>query len=124
MLDRPLKPDNDEKINLNKTKYRNQTTKVALAIKEIILGLKTTPITQVEEKTLHKELLEEIKKEERSNEQVKLTKLTKRKLLSGSIIIIAVVMVIAFTDQFSLCCITDSIVNQYILNKINFSLPG
>jgi TolB-like protein/Tfp pilus assembly protein PilF len=93
-FNRPLKPDNDEKINLNKTKYRNQTTKVALAIKEIILGLKTIPITQVEEKTLHKELLEEIKKEERSNEQVKLTKLTKRKLLSGSIIIIAVVIVI------------------------------
>jgi tetratricopeptide (TPR) repeat protein len=93
-FNRPLKPDNDEKINLNKTKYRNQTTKVALAIKEIILGLKTIPITQVEEKTLHKELLEEIKKEERSNEQVKLTKLTKRKLLSGSIIIAVVIIIV------------------------------
>ncbi len=95
-FNRPLKPDNDEKINLNKTKYRNQTTKVALAIKEIILGLKTIPITQVEEKKLHKELLVEIKKEEKRNEHVKLTKLTKPKLLSGSIIIAFVIVIVLF----------------------------
>jgi TolB-like protein len=40
-FNRPLKPDDDEKINLNKTKYRNQITKVTLAVKEIISGLKT-----------------------------------------------------------------------------------
>jgi TolB-like protein len=33
-------PDDDEKINLNRTKYRNQVNKVALAIKEIVSGLK------------------------------------------------------------------------------------
>jgi tetratricopeptide (TPR) repeat protein/TolB-like protein len=94
-VNRPLRSKEDNPHdNLNHTNYRDQINKVANAIKEIILGLKTIPITQVEEKTLHKELLEEIKKEERSNEQVKLTKLTKRKLLSGSIIIIAVVIVI------------------------------
>jgi TolB-like protein len=38
-FNRPLKPDDDEKINLNKTKYRNQIAKVALAIKEIISSL-------------------------------------------------------------------------------------
>ena len=38
-FNRPLKPDDDEKINLNKTKYRNQIAKVALAIKEIITSL-------------------------------------------------------------------------------------
>jgi TolB-like protein len=35
-VNRPLKPDDDEKINLNKTKYRNQINKVANAIKEVI----------------------------------------------------------------------------------------
>jgi len=35
-FNRPIKSDDDEKLNLNKTKYRNQIAKVALAIKEII----------------------------------------------------------------------------------------
>jgi TolB-like protein len=38
-VNRPLKPDDDEKINLNKTKYRNQINKVGNAIKEIITAL-------------------------------------------------------------------------------------
>jgi len=43
-FNRPLKPDDEEKINLNKTKYRNQISKVALAVKEIISGLKNEPL--------------------------------------------------------------------------------
>jgi TolB-like protein len=39
-VDRPLSPDDDEKINLNKTKYRNQVNKVALAIKDIITTIR------------------------------------------------------------------------------------
>jgi TolB-like protein len=39
-VNRSLAPADDEKINLNKTKYRNQINKVALAIKGIISGLK------------------------------------------------------------------------------------
>jgi hypothetical protein len=39
-VNRPLKPDDDEKINLNKTKYRNQMNKVALAVKEIIESMR------------------------------------------------------------------------------------
>jgi TolB-like protein len=38
-FNRPIKPDDDEKINLNKTKYRNQITKVALAIRDIISAI-------------------------------------------------------------------------------------
>ena len=38
-VNRPLTPDDDEKINLNKTKYRNQINKVANAIDEILDGL-------------------------------------------------------------------------------------
>jgi TolB-like protein len=39
-VNRSLVPADDEKINLNRTKYRNQINKVALAIKGIISGLK------------------------------------------------------------------------------------
>jgi len=39
-VNRSLNPGDDDKINLNKTKYRNQINKIALAIKEIISGMK------------------------------------------------------------------------------------
>jgi len=42
-VNRSLTPDDDEKTNHNKTRYRNQINKVALAINEIIQGLKTEP---------------------------------------------------------------------------------
>jgi TolB-like protein len=38
-VNRPLKPDDDEKSNLNKTKYRNQINKVANAINDIITAI-------------------------------------------------------------------------------------
>ena len=40
-VNRSLTPQDEEKKNLNGTIYRNQINKVALAIKEIILGLQT-----------------------------------------------------------------------------------
>ena len=49
-VNRPLKSDDDEKINLNKTKYRNQINKVANAIKEIISGLRKEPIESTPER--------------------------------------------------------------------------
>ena len=51
-VNRPLKPDDDEKVNLNKTKYRNQINKVANAINEIILGLKNEPVESESEQKL------------------------------------------------------------------------
>ncbi len=39
-VDRPLTSDDDERKNLNKTKYRNQVNKVAHATKEIITAIK------------------------------------------------------------------------------------
>ena len=39
-VDRPLTSDDDERKNLNNTKYRNQVNKVALAIKDIIKAKK------------------------------------------------------------------------------------
>jgi len=39
-VNRPLKPEDDEKKNLNNTKYRNQINKVDNAVKEIITAIK------------------------------------------------------------------------------------
>jgi TolB-like protein len=43
-VNKPLSTDDDEKKNLNNTKYRIQINKTANAIKDIILGLKKEPL--------------------------------------------------------------------------------
>jgi len=57
-VNKPLNADDDEKINLNKTKYRNQINKVALAIKEVISALKVKPIGFISDRK-EAELIEE-----------------------------------------------------------------
>ena len=64
-VNRPLKPDDDEKINLNKTKYRNQINKVGNAIQEIISGLLTEPGGSDKEKIQNGKPSEEIGKDHR-----------------------------------------------------------
>jgi adenylate cyclase len=49
-VNKPLNPDDDEKKNLCKTKYRIQVNKTANAIKEIILGMKTDSCKSVTER--------------------------------------------------------------------------
>ena len=49
-VNRSLSPKDHEEKNLNNTNYRNQINKVALAIKEIISGLKKEPIESVSER--------------------------------------------------------------------------
>lgn len=51
-VNRPLTNEDDEKINLNRTKYRNQINKVANAIKEIIAGLRSERVTSPANKEL------------------------------------------------------------------------
>jgi TolB-like protein/tetratricopeptide (TPR) repeat protein len=92
-VNRPLKPEDDEKINLNKTKYRNQINKVGNAIKEIISGLKTEPGEPGKEKIQHGESSEEIKKTHRNGIQEEPVKPGKWKLLST--IAIAAILITA-----------------------------
>jgi len=49
-VNRPLTPEDEEKKNLNNTRYRNQINKVANSIDEIIRGLKSDQNTLVKEK--------------------------------------------------------------------------
>ena len=86
-VNRPLKPDDDEKINLNKTKYRNQINKVGNAIQEIISGLLAESGGPGKEKIQHGEPSEEIKKEHRKGIQTELAKSGKWKYLSAFAII-------------------------------------
>jgi TolB-like protein len=79
-FNRPLKPDDDEKINLNKTKYRNQIAKVALAIKENI-----DAVGQHEQRSevVHKEIPKPVSIPRKSN---------KTKIIISSVIVVALVV--------------------------------
>lgn len=80
---KPLTPDDDEKKNLNNTKYRIQINKVALAIKEIIPVLKTAPILVAKENAQHKETLDQVNNAEQQIKKEKSSTRDKSKLFSG-----------------------------------------
>ena len=90
-VNRSLSPKDHEEKNLNNTNYRNQINKVALAIKEIISGLKIEP---GKENIQHQESSKEVKREEVKEVQEKPYKQPKRKVLLGGIFI-AILLVIA-----------------------------
>ena len=45
-VNRPLRPNDDAKDNLNKTQYRNQVNKLANAVKEIIIGMRNSGVEE------------------------------------------------------------------------------
>jgi TolB-like protein/Tfp pilus assembly protein PilF len=93
-VNRPLKPRDNEEKNLNDTNYRNQINKVGNAIKEIISGLKTEPVEPFKEKPLQRESLEEVNKNEIQIEKEKPSKLSKRKILTGGVILAAFIIAV------------------------------
>jgi TolB-like protein/Flp pilus assembly protein TadD len=92
-VNRPLKSDDDERINLNKTKYRNQINKVGNAIKEIISGIRTESGLQGGETILESEARDDVRREDRRRSQLKAGRTINRKLipvfLAAALIIIA-----------------------------------
>jgi tetratricopeptide (TPR) repeat protein/TolB-like protein len=93
-VNKPLTSDDDNKKNLNGTKYRIQINKVANAINEIFSGLKTEPAEPGKGKIQPGGQSEGIKKKESKEVQRRYNKLTKSRLLAASIVL-AVLLVIA-----------------------------
>ena len=109
-IDKPLTPDDDEKKNLNNTKYRIQIIKVAHAIKEIILGLRIEPVDAVKDKTQHWESLEQEIYKDKKIEQAIPLKLTKRKLFFwiGIIGILLIAALLSYPEIFKNDKINDT----------------
>jgi tetratricopeptide (TPR) repeat protein len=94
-VNRPLRPKEDKsQENLSNTIYRDQINKVALAIKEIIQGLKTGPGIPVKRKDKENEPIREIINKEKKISVEKTAKPINRKLFSG-IIVLAILIVAA-----------------------------
>jgi tetratricopeptide (TPR) repeat protein/TolB-like protein len=112
-VNRPLKPDDDDKINLNKTKYRNQINKVGNAVKEIVTGLRSDAGEQKKDEIPVEKLNTEVKTEERIEAEKKPAYASKAKLLSAiSIISAVIIFAIIFYPK---------IVNRNALNKLRAS---
>ena len=94
-VSRSLKVNEDHpNDNLNKTFYSDQINKIALAIKEIILGMKIEPAESVEEKSLSKERKVEIKKEGDRKKLITATlfrQKTKKRLIALVLVFLCVV---------------------------------
>ena len=95
-VNRPLKSREDHPgDNLNKTYYQDQINKVALAIKEIVQGMKTEPSQVVKVKDQPEESFKEIK-EDRKIDLEPHTKAGKWKLLSAVIIVAVLIIASVF----------------------------
>jgi tetratricopeptide (TPR) repeat protein len=81
-IDKPLTTVDDEKKNLNNTKYIIQMIKVAHAIKEIIFGMKAEPSKPVREREQHKESFKEVREDGRKIDLVKPANAGNRKLIT------------------------------------------
>jgi tetratricopeptide (TPR) repeat protein len=102
-VNRPLKADEDHpQDNLNKTFYTDQINKVAHAIKEIILGMKTGPVLDVKERDQVRESFKEVREEGKKIYQEKPAKSGKRKLISTVAIVALLIIagIIAYPKIF------------------------
>ena len=109
-VNRPLKSDDDERINQNKTKYRNQINKIGNAIKELISGLRTEPGGSVKTEISDSEPLEGTRREGGMRAQAIPRRPVRWKLiwavLAASLIIIA--GIVAWPSLFRKAGATDN----------------
>jgi tetratricopeptide (TPR) repeat protein len=99
---RPLLPNEDHpNDNLYKTFYRDQISKAAIAIKEIVLGMKAEPVLEVKENDQARESVKEVREDERKIDLEKPAKTDKRRLISTvSIVIVLIIAAILFYPKF------------------------
>jgi tetratricopeptide (TPR) repeat protein len=103
-VNRPLRSNEDNpQDNLNHCIYRNQINKVALAIKEIIIGLMTNSNEINEEKVYRRKTIADIIGKKRESKNLKLSKSTKKKAFYGilTITIFTIALIIVYPKYFT-----------------------
>jgi tetratricopeptide (TPR) repeat protein len=99
-VNRSLTAKDKEKKNLNGTIYRNQLNKVALAIKEIILGLQSGPSGSVKNGVQQTELFGEPDKGKKLTDKKKPTGLKKRWVLLASSFALLIIVTVYVWPKF------------------------
>jgi len=96
-VNKPLTSEDDEKKNLNNTKYRIQVNKVANAIEEIIRGLKSIQTVSGQENIRQSSLSDEINKDKKQVEKKTTDNLNKLKFVSGVTILAILIIAVIFS---------------------------
>jgi tetratricopeptide (TPR) repeat protein len=102
-VNRSLTQNDNEEKNLNRTNYRNQINKVALAIKEIISGMKRELGNLKGEMKGEREYLSGIKDGETKKVQKKTFRLSTLKLLAGGLafaVLLAIALIFIYPERF------------------------
>jgi TolB-like protein len=96
-VNRPLRVSEDHpNDNMNKTFYRDQINKVANAIKEIILSLKSETVLSIKGKTYHDEPEMDIKTESEIKEPDKPVTISQNKMIFRFAALSMVILIILF----------------------------
>jgi tetratricopeptide (TPR) repeat protein len=101
-VNRSLTPADDDAKNLNRTRYRNQINKVALAIREILLGLQAGTLETENKDPLQRISFGEVWKEEKQAVREKPARLSRVKLISvpALFVILAITAIIVYPKIF------------------------
>jgi len=91
-VNRPLKPDDTEKLNLYKTKYRNQINKVGNALKDILSALKAESLKPAKENVRQKTPVAVTAEETQVEKRTNTARSGKIKILSSIPVIAAVIV--------------------------------
>jgi tetratricopeptide (TPR) repeat protein len=91
-VNRPLKPDDNPEKNLNGTYYRDQVNKVARAIKEIMLGMKSPDQTTKKEETAQKIQVKKVMEKFNLAKNTNSGNISWQKILSGIFIAVALIL--------------------------------
>jgi len=86
-VNRSLTPADDDKKNLNNTRYRNQINKVSLATREILLGWKADKGVTEKEVIQQRISYGEVFEEKKQTTKEKPARLNRIKLLSGAVVL-------------------------------------
>jgi tetratricopeptide (TPR) repeat protein/TolB-like protein len=95
-VSRPLRANEDHpNDNLNKTFYRDQVNKVARAVKEIIIGMRTEPVRNVNEKDQVIETIKEARELDRNVIKQKSSEISRKNFLIGLIVVVVLLLIAA-----------------------------
>ncbi len=121
-VNRPLKPDDDDKLNLSKTKYRNQINKTSNAIEEIINSLSEIASSSKVEIQESDKQISTLRKTRRKDKPEKPVKLSHKKVYSVFAILTIMVVTALFIYRGSFFKKESIEKQKYLDGKISIAV--
>jgi tetratricopeptide (TPR) repeat protein len=120
-VNRPLTPQDDEKKNLNGTKYRNQLNKTANAIREIITGLRSESEATTGEKISQLKPPEEFSPDDKQKKSVERTAFSKK---SSRKLVMVLLLLLFIAGAIGIYKFVNPVPSAKTVAVIPFTNPG